>query len=197
MTGVATLAGLVVVTGVLVVVCGALVEVFRQLADLRRALDLDDQPLPLQLPTGQLHLSDHGFPPSLAAAPELAVIFLSARCTTCLAIANAFRGGAPDSIWFVLESDDPSVPSVRVALESSGTRVINDERGAIARSMGIDVTPSVLTVRYGEVIRGQAVSSPRQVMSLVPVVQPSNGQPTSLALERHHPSTRSGAAHGT
>ena len=171
---------------VVAVVCAALVEVFRQLADLRRAVNLDDAPRPLALRAGEVHVLDVGLPAALAKEPAAAVIFLSQKCATCLAVAEVFRGGAPASVWFVLPS--PPMPTTLLAmLRESAERVIVDDGDAIANRLGLNVTPSVLTIAFGEITRAEAVSTPRQALSLVPKVVPTH-PPLSVLPQQPHPS---------
>jgi hypothetical protein len=168
------LGGGVVLAVLVALCCAALVEVFRQLAEIRRSLNLEDLPIPIALKTGGLRVTDIGLPPELAEAPAAIVVFLSPKCASCLAIAEAFRGGAPASVWFVLPT--PPYPDQLVeALSQSGERVILDESDRIVDAIDLRVTPAVLTMSFGEIRRSQAVSSPRQVMSLIPTVFPADG----------------------
>jgi hypothetical protein len=163
---------------VLAVVCAALVEVFRQLAEIRASLNLDDRALPLGLLNMDVSVTEIGLPEELATAPEVIVVFLSTKCATCLSIAEAFRGGAPSSVWFALQSDEAGLTKLTAPLERSSDRIVADVGGKIASRIGLDVTPSVLTVQYGQIVRAQAVSSVRQVLAAVPVVAaigPSEG----------------------
>ena len=154
---------------VVVVCCAALVEVFRQIDEIRRALNLQDLPTPLGLKAGDLRTSEIGLPQALADEPQAIVVFLSPKCTTCLAVAEAFRGGSPSTVWFVL-SNTPRPTNLLAVLSDSVGRVILDENDRIADEIHLHVTPSVLSVSYGEITRAQAVASPRQVLGLVPTV---------------------------
>jgi hypothetical protein len=174
------LLGGVVLAGLVMLCCGALVEVFRQLAELRRSLNLEDLPIPLALKRRDLRAIDIGLPAELAEAPAALVVFLSAACTTCLAIAEAFRGGTPPSVWFVLPTP-PHPGHLLKTLSESAERVILDERDAIVGALDLRVTPAVLTMSFGEIRRAEAVSSPRQVTSLVPRVFAANGGASSTS----------------
>lgn len=157
---------------VVAVVCAALVEVFRQLADVRRAVNLDDAPRPIDLRAGESRVLDVGLPSALAEEPAAIVIFLSQKCATCLAVAEVFRGGAPRTVWFVLPS--PPMPTTLLEmLRESSQRVIVDNDDTIANRLGLNITPSVLTVAFGIVTRAEIVSTPRQALSLVPKLFPS------------------------
>jgi hypothetical protein len=157
---------------VLAVVCGALVEVFRQLADVRTVLRLDDRPLPLQLERPDEDVTALGFPDELALLPEAILVFLSARCASCFSIAHSFKGGAPDSVWFVLEADGSDVEKIREPLKQSAERIVVDRDGGLAHAVGVEITPAVVSLEYGRVSSARAVSSFRQVTSLVPAVTP-------------------------
>jgi hypothetical protein len=158
-------------TLVLAIVCGALVEVFRQLADIRQAFDLDDEPLPLDLGRNGLRAAELGLPARIEGLPEAIVVFLSTKCAACASIAHLFSGGSPESVWFVVQAEHDAASLIET-LERAGERLVVDIDGRMTAELGLEVTPSVLTVRYGEVVRAQAVSSPRQVLGLVPVVAP-------------------------
>jgi hypothetical protein len=163
---------------VVAVTAGAVIEVFRQLAALRVSLALDDLASPLDIKSGEFTASDIGLPRQLMDEPAAIAVFLSPKCGTCLAIAESFRSGAPDNVWFVLLGEDRFVPAKGTersrweALASAADRVVTDPTGSIASRMGLEITPAVLTLRFGEVVRGHAVSSPRQVTSLVPSALP-------------------------
>jgi hypothetical protein len=172
--------------------CAALVEVFRQLAEMRRMLDLDDAPVPIALQTG-VRAGDVGLPTKLAEAPASIAVFLSPRCATCLAIAEAFRGGAPATVWFVVPST-PHPEDLLTMLSASADRIVLDENDAIADAIRLKVTPAVLTTSFGQITRAQAVSSPRQVMGLIPTVFPADGGAISKMAEA--PATQARAAEG-
>ncbi|MDX6518692.1 MAG: hypothetical protein QOF50_1538 [Gaiellaceae bacterium] len=171
----------IVLAALVVLCCAALVEVFRQLAEVRRTLDLDDMPIPIGLQT-DLQLSDVGVPNALAQAPAAIAIFLSPKCATCLAVAEGFRGGAPGSVWFIVQTP-PHPEDLLAILSASADRVILDEDDAIAGAIRLKVTPAVLTTSYGEITRAQTVSSPRQVMRLIPTVFPADGGAVSALVQ--------------
>lgn len=173
--------GTVLLAATAAVMASALVEVYRQLAEIRVALRLDDLPMPLALGRGELTASAIGLPHELAIAPEAIAVFLTTTCATCLMVAEMFRGGSPGTVWFVVPQSDSDLAT---ALEASSDRIVLDPDGAIAERAGLNVAPSVLTIRYGDVVRAQAVSSPRQVMSLVPAVTPRGSPLTEKVVLR-------------
>lgn len=160
------LIGTVGLAFVVAICCGALVEVFRQLADVRAALNLDDQPRPVNVLHAGIPARQFGLPEQLDALPEAIVIFLSATCGTCFAIAEAFRGGAPDSVWFVVSAERNH--RILHPLSALGDRVIVDPGAEIAGRLSLEILPMVLSLRFGAILRAHAVSSPRQVLNLVP-----------------------------
>jgi hypothetical protein len=163
---IAVLIAVVVIGGLVTLCCGALLEVFRQLAEVRTVLSLDDQPKPLNLQGLDASLEELGMPSTIGKKPEEIVVFLSGTCATCLAIAEAFRGGSPDSVWFVVAARETH--KVVAPLRSSGERLVVDQEGAIAARLGLEIVPTVLTLTYGGIGRAYAVGTPRQVMGLIP-----------------------------
>lgn len=162
------LAGVVLAFAVAVCIA-ALVEVFRNIAELRTVLNLEDEPTPIALETSGLRIDEIGLANEIAMQPKAIVVFLSAKCGTCLTIAEAFRGGSPATVWFVV----PSSPAPAVLIETladSAERVIVDENDEVANRIGLQVTPSVLTTSFGDITRAQAVSSARQVLAMIPIV---------------------------
>lgn len=165
--------GGVVLTFVMAVSSAALVEVFRQLAELRAVLNLKDEPNPIGLKAGELYADEIGLPKEIATQPEAIVVFLSPKCATCLTIAEAFRGGSPATVWFVLISL-PAPATLMEALAESAERVILDEDDAIADRIHLHITPSVLATSFGKITRAHAVSSARQVLGLIPTTIPGH-----------------------
>lgn len=166
MNWIVAIVGAVALLG-LAVCCAALVEVFRNIAELRVALNLQDKPTAIKLDAIGARCDEVGLPESIAAEPSSIVVFLSPKCGTCLTIADAFRGGSPETVWFVLSGTPSS--EIRAALVASAPRVVLDDDDAIANRLGLHVTPSVLTMTFGEISRAQAVASARQVLGMIPV----------------------------
>jgi hypothetical protein len=198
-------AGGAVLALVVAVSAAALVEVFRQLADVRIALNLQDEPAPLGLKTGELRTDEIGLPREIAIEPKAIVVFLSPRCATCLAIAESFRSGSPETAWFVLTgsrvsgtaplappTDSRVTETLIDILADSVKRVIIDENDAISDRIGLHVTPSVFTSSYGEITRAYGVSTPRQMQKLIPMTvgrnltHPTSAGPRSASQESTH-----------
>jgi hypothetical protein len=160
---------LVAVFGVILCVCAAaLVEVFRQLQELRSQSGLEDEPMALDIRSGELTTSEIGLPEDVARLPEAIVVFLHARCGTCRMVADAFRGGAPESVWFVIPAEDVEGTRAFRSLAEATNRVIAEHDDGISDALGMDVAPAVVTVQYGVVQRGLGVSTAKQVLALVP-----------------------------
>lgn len=172
--------GGVALASAVVLCCAALIELFRQLADVRTVLNLRDSATPLDLKTGEIRTDEVGLPRELALEPQAIVVALSPKCATCLAIAGAFREGAPATVWFMM----PSLPRPVALLEmlaKSTDRIVLDENDEIAQRIGLHVTPSVLSVSYGEITRAHGVSSASQVQPLIPALLPRNRTALSSA----------------
>jgi len=178
---------LLVVLSIGLALCSAaMVEIFRQLNEIRGALNLRDEPIPLSLKSGELTTSTIGLPSAISVEPKTIVVFLSAKCATCLAIAEAFRGGSPSTVWFVVPSSPPPTTLLDL-LSESVERIVVDRDDAVATRLGLNVTPSVLTVSYGTITRAQAVSSARQVLTMIPTVFPRH--PTVATLPPFQPAS--------
>jgi hypothetical protein len=173
-------------TLLVLICCGALIEVFQQLEQVRTTIKLDDKPIPLELRSGGTSVTDLGLPSALVDIPEMILIFLSSKCVTCKSIAHAFRGGAPERVWFILETDEDGRKELSDVLSATESRIVWDKSGEIATVAGIDITPSVLTLSYGTIVRAYAVSSAHQVFALIPTVLPAailqaNGREPAMA----------------
>lgn len=189
--------GFILCAVVVAISAAALVEVFRQLADIRTALDLQDEPMPLGVKSGELRTDDVGLPREIAIEPQALVVFLSGKCLTCLAVAESFRGGSSETVWFVL-TGVPVPASLIEMLSESAERVIIDENDAIAARIGMHVTPAAFITTYGEITRAFAVTTPRQVQRMIPAV--FTGPPESLRAQAvvggGHMTHEDGPAHG-
>lgn len=173
------LVAVVAAAALVLICCLALVEVFRQLSDVRTALNLEDSPSPLGLKSGELRVEEVGLPDELALEPRAIVVFLSERCVTCLTIAEGLRGESPARVWFVLPSS-PSPTMLLEPLSHCADRIILDEDDAIMLRIGLNTTPMVLSISYGEIKRAHAVSSVRQLRALIPGVIPRQPEPVRV-----------------
>jgi len=159
------LAILTVLVGICVL---ALTDQYHTLELVRRALDLQDNPEPLSIPTGNLDTAPLGLPSSLATASHATVLFLSTKCGTCRKIAAGLRDQRVDQLHVVLVS--PSRHEGETWLESaglSGSMVTIDEGERISSWFGLSTTPAAFVLQQGEVVLGQTVPSSRQLAPLL------------------------------
>lgn len=162
---------LAIVTVTLAVVAVATHETLLQIRALRAELGVDDKPMKLEV-TRELRAAELGIgEPGLRC---MAVV-LSPHCGSCIAIAEAFRGGAPEAMWFVVLASgaDPESLAVTENLDAVRGRLIVDKEERILRALGLEVTPLVLLFDRGLLETAYAVSTPRQVFDLIPTTKGS------------------------
>ena len=194
----ATLVLLCLLAAVIFIGLGALVELFRQVQQIRRHLDLDDRPTPLDL--GRLvgkPATTVGLPAELDRTRAAMVLFLTSKCATCRSIAAAFKGAVPLAMWVVVEpvsGDDADLFVEEFRL--LGERTVVDRGGRIADRLGLDVTPSAVLVDGGRLQRAETVPSSRQAFAMLPLVRPlrepklSRSGHDDFALSMSRPSER-------
>jgi hypothetical protein len=105
------------------------------------------------------------------------VLFLSTTCVTCRSIAKGLQTTPSDNVWVVL-MHAPNVEDGAAWLAAAGIpadRSSVDPHGDIATALGVDVVPSVVVYREGDVVLAQSIPSFRQ---LVPVLSPTTSQKT-------------------
>jgi hypothetical protein len=158
----------VAVLAVIVVVLAAAVhEILNQLREVRGAMAIEDKPIAMDVGSSflarEIGLRD-------CDARDCIAVVLSPHCGTCAAIARSFRGGAPESVWFVVIAADGGGASGALVddLSAVGDRLIIDRDERILRKLGVEVTPLVLQFMGGSLGAAHAVSSPRQVLGLIP-----------------------------
>jgi hypothetical protein len=164
----------VVVLSLLVLLCLlALVDQYRTMELIRARLKLEDNPEPIPIPNDRpVAPSAIGLPAELDSRAYLAVVFLSTTCITCRSIANGLQTKPSDDVWVVLlHAHNKEEGAAWLATAEIPTdRASVDPGGAIASALGIDVVPSVVVYREGEVVLAQSIPSFRQ---LVPVLSPT------------------------
>ncbi|MFF7788141.1 hypothetical protein [Streptomyces sp. NPDC007991] len=160
----------VAVLSVLVLVCLlALVDQYQTQQLIRRRLELDDAPSPIDLPLDRaLAPSAIGLPAELDDHEHLVVLFLSTTCDTCRTIAKKLNGKPPQTLWIVLVEGSAE----RAAEWFSSTGVPRNQGtvdldGRISDALELDITPAALVYRRGEVVLGQTVPSFRQLDPLL------------------------------
>jgi hypothetical protein len=162
------------------VLFGALIELFEQVKQLRRFLDLEDRVTPIDIgdKVGELP-SEFGLPQDLDTAGYGLVLTLSTKCATCQTLAATLRGGAlPPDTWLVVVPVIGDGREFIDAYELYGERVLVDEGQQLTRKLGIEVSPSVLFISEGRLAGAQTVPSVRQLRAILP----KNNKASSRAL---------------
>ncbi len=143
-------------------------EALKQVEDLRDYLDLHNDPIPLQLPHDPSRSLCDLLPSEAVRSADAMLLFLSNRCNSCLAIAQSLAERIPDNCWVVVERLSETVaPQISNLLERA-ERVLEDEDGVIAASLGLTTTPAVIRLSFGEVRSAYGVSSMSHVELLAP-----------------------------
>ncbi len=160
----------IVAVGVLVVVQGlVLLEVVRQLAQIRKVLDLDDRPVPISLG----NLAGRPVPePANGAVRNGIFVLLSTDCATCRLVAS----GLPElvarfddhQIVTVLQAhnhDEATEMLATTGLDRDG--VVVDLDREYGEAFGITLRPVAVVVRDGIVSEGATVRNARQLEQLL------------------------------
>jgi hypothetical protein len=137
---------------------------------MRDAVGILDRPLQVDLGhvTGT-QPSSHGLPRELDDLHSAIVLFISARCGTCHALAAGLPRSLPNGLWVVIEGRDKA--SVTGFAEKYGLfdeRVIIDVEEAIAASMGLNTSPVGFRVENGVFTTATTVPSSRYLASILP-----------------------------
>lgn len=141
----------------------ALVETFKQLAEIRSSLDIDDAPLELTIEHADLRGQ---IPAAAAGLASALLVFLHGRCGTCRLVADAYGAAPPPGVWFVIPREDAHASKGFEALLSSGQVILDDDE-ALADALRLDVAPAVVTVADGQATSAHGISTLRQVTKLV------------------------------
>lgn len=150
----------------LATVCAAaLVEVFRQLAEIRNKLEIDDEALHLAFDV--MELPRDLVPSALLTEPEGAMVFLHGGCGTCRIIADTVKDAPPDRTWFVIPAQDAAATASFMELVSRGV-VILDQDSRLAERLRMDVAPAVISVQNGVAVSAAGLSTVRQLRKLLP-----------------------------
>lgn len=145
---------------------GVLVEMYNQLAQVRKYLELVDTPTSLDLGknVGET-ASSVGLPVELDSAGRAVLLFLSNKCETCLTIAESLVGAElPSGLWVALVpvmSGDMTDFLNRYPLR--GQRILLDGVSDIASRLGLDVTPSAVIIEDGRMRSAQTIPTIRQL----------------------------------
>lgn len=142
----------------------ALIESFRQIEQIRQAIHLGEKPIELDIARAERTSTSIGLPGEVGLEKGSVVVVLSTKCATCAKIADAFSIERPPSTWFVLPSSAAHDPQFK-ALAGSNRTILDD--GHIPGRLGLEVVPSVLLFRQSVLIAAYAVSTVRQLRSLI------------------------------
>ncbi|GAA2827650.1 hypothetical protein [Kribbella solani] len=167
------------VTVLLIVVClliamafvllGAQIELFEQVKQLRKFLDLEDKVTDLELAAAGARPSEVGLPKELDHVETGAVLLLSNKCATCQTLAATLRGGRlPDGIWLLVVPVTGDAREFVDHYELRGDRISVDLGELTTNRLGLDVTPSAVFVEDGRLTTAQTVPSVRHLRTLPP-----------------------------
>jgi hypothetical protein len=161
----------IVLVGVLVVVQGlVLLEVVRQLAQMRKVLDLDDRPVPISL--GNLAGRPVPEPARGVLSDEGVFVLLSTDCSTCRLVA----AGLPallarfeeHRIVTVLQAHNHDEATEMLATNGlTRDRLVVDLEREYGYALGIAPRPAAVVVRDGIVSEGATVRNARQLQQLL------------------------------
>jgi hypothetical protein len=171
---IAGLALICLIGAVVFIQFGAMIEMFEQIKQMRIYLDMVDKPTVLDLGASQgLLASGVGLPAVLDSTPRAAVLFLSNKCETCRTLAAALDGGAlPPHLWLVVVpvlSGDAS--QFLEDFRLYGDRILVDADHAITDAIGLDITPSAITLEAGRMVEAHTVPTVRQLYASLPMVE--------------------------
>ena len=173
-----------VLAALMFVLFGALIELFEQVKQLRRFLDLEDRVT--QLDIGERvgeRPSEFGLPQSLDTAERGIVLTLSTKCATCQTLAATLRGGElPPDTWLLVVPVTGDGREFIDAYELYGDRVLVDEGQRLTRGLGIEVSPSALFISDGRLADAQTVPSVRQLRAILPRYGRARSGPLTVAV---------------
>ena len=168
-----------VALAVLVVVQGlVLLEIVRQTSQMRRALDLDDRPVPISLgdlagrplpePAREAWIANHNG----------VILLLSTDCTTCRLVASGLRELVDrfqdQQILTILQARVPDEANEMVtAAGLADDEVVVDLDRRYGEALGVALRPAAIVVRGGIVSEGAIVRNARQLQQLLEAVGPS------------------------
>lgn len=156
------------------VLSGAVVELYRDVRQLRDVAGILDRPLDVDLgEVENARPSRFGLPEALDSAASAIVLFLSARCGTCHALASGLEGRLPNRLWVILEARSPDaaaefLESYDLIPGSTDGRLLVDAGERIAKSIGLDTTPVGFRVENGRITNATTVPSLRYLTSIIP-----------------------------
>jgi hypothetical protein len=175
----------IVALWVLVVVQGlVLLEAVRQISQLRKAVDLDDQPSTISLG----RLAGRPLPePARAvwsengASRDGAFVLLSTDCATCRLVAAGLRDllGRFGQVKIVVVLQARNHDEVTEMLAEAGLardEIVVDLENDYGTALEIAMRPTAVVVRDGIVSEGAVIRNPRQLHQLLETVAPLPGK---------------------
>ena len=172
----------IVAVGALVVFQGlVLLEVVRQLAQIRKVLDLDDRPVPISLG----NLAGRPLPePARGVWSENGIsrdgvlVLLSTDCATCRLVASGLRDllarFEDQRILAVLQAHNHDEATEMLAGAGlARDEIVVDLEREYGAAFGIALRPAAVVVREGIVSEGAVVRNPRQLQQLLENLQSS------------------------
>jgi hypothetical protein len=168
-----------VALAVLVVVQGlVLLEMVRQTAQIRRALDLDDRPVPISLG----NLAGRPVPePARSLWPDDGdgvFVLLSTDCTTCRLVASGLRDlidrFADKRIVTILQAHRAEdATEMAAAFGLAGDEVVFDLDRSYGEAVGVALRPAAVVVRDGILSEGATVRNASQLQQVLEELGPS------------------------
>jgi hypothetical protein len=152
-----------------------LLEMVRQVSQVRRQLDLDNQPVLLSL--GER--AGRPLPEPARAAwsengtvPDGALVLLSVNCTTCRLVASGLRDVRKrfehqKIVTVVQARNHDEAVEMLAGAGLTWDEVVVDLENEYGAALGIDLRPVAVVVRDGIVSEGATVRNPRQLRELL------------------------------
>jgi hypothetical protein len=152
---------------------GALAEAYREIRQLREYSGMLDKAAPVDL--GQVRdawASDVGLDAALDRAVVATVVYLNDRCGTCRAIVESLNGAIPDGMWLMIIAEDAD--KAFTWLDTGGIdadsieaqRVTVTTPDEVERQLGMLITPLVIEIEQGRLVRAKTIPSVRQFYAL-------------------------------
>lgn len=152
---------------------GALIEMYEQLKQVRKYLDMVDEPeiLDLGLARG-LAASAVGLPAELDGVDRAMVLFLSTKCETCRQLAANLHGGSlPPGLWVVVVPVIGDGSDFVAAHELVGEHILVDVDEQITSRIGLDLSPVAVHVEGGKLAKAHTVPTVRQLYAAIPLIK--------------------------
>jgi hypothetical protein len=158
-----------------------LLELVRQMAQMRRELDLDDRPVPISLgeragrplpEPARSAWSENG------SSRDGVLVFLSTDCATCRLVAHGLpelrARSEPRKILAVLQSrNHDELTEMLAAAGLTRDEVVVDLENDYGSALGVTLRPAAVVVRDGIVSEGATVRNAGQLKQLLETLESS------------------------